>query len=250
MKGTSQEINQTSLIRKIQKLLQLSRDDAATEHEAALAAAKVHELLASYNLSLAEVEEHVATETSHRNQDMKVEGWNSRRLLPWERLLWLATCKLYFCCSTLSVGRSFIIGRAHNVIVAKEMLTYLIETVRRLRKAHYGKGRRFLDSFAYGCAQSISDKIKELIAEREPAPEETLLPAIQENYRDEVFSFLADQGKRVRRLSGATRSLRIDPDGYVAGQLAGEGVGLEPQLPAQQENDLSRQGANPGPAAL
>ena len=226
---------QSHLITKIQKLLQLSRDEAATEHEAALAATKVHELLASYNLSLAEVEAHTGVDDSGVQQDMKIEGWKTSRLLPWERLLWLATCKLYFCCSTLSVGRSFIIGRSHNVIIAKEMLTYLIQTVQRLRKAHYGKGRRFLDSFALGCAQSINDKIKEMIAKREPTPAETTLPAIRENYRDEVYTFLADQGRRIRNLSGSTRSLKVDPDGYVAGQIAGEGVGLDPQLCGNQE---------------
>ena len=228
-------LEQTHLITKIQKLLQLSRDEAATEHEAALAATKVHELLASYNLSLAEVEAHAGVDDSGVQQDMKIEGWKTSRLLPWERLLWLATCKLYFCCSTLSVGRSFIIGRSHNVIIAKEMLTYLIQTVQRLRKAHYGKGRRFLDSFALGCAQSINDKIKEMIAEREPTPAETTLPAIRENYRDEVYTFLADQGRRIRNLSGSTRSLKVDPDGYVAGQIAGEDVGLDPQLYGNQE---------------
>ena len=215
-----------SLIHKIQKLLQLSRDEAATEHEAALAAAKVHQLLATYNLSLTEVE----AQGIQSEQDMRVEGWKTSRLLPWERLLWLATCRLYFCCSTLSVGRSFIIGRSHNVVVAKEMLSYLIHTVQRLRKEHYGKGRRFLDSFAYGCAQSITDKIKALIAEREPAASKTTLPAVRKNYRDEVYTYLASQGTRLRTLSGAPRSLKVDPEGYAAGQEAGKTVGLDPQL--------------------
>ena len=62
-----------SLIHKIQKLLQLSRDEAATEHEAALAAAKVHQLLATYNLSLTEVE----AQGIQSEQDMRVEGWKT-----------------------------------------------------------------------------------------------------------------------------------------------------------------------------
>ncbi len=220
-----------SLVHKIQKLLQLSRDEAATEHEAALAAAKVHQLLATYNLSLTEVE----AQGVQSDRTIRVESWKTSRLLPWERLLWLATCKLYFCCSTLSVGRSFIIGRSHNVIVAREMLSYLIHTVRRLRKEHYGKGRRFLDSFAYGCAQSITDKIKSLIAEREPAAAKTTLPAIRKNYRDEVCTYLAGQGTRIRKLSGTPRLLQVDPEGYAAGQVAGETVGLDPQLSGGQE---------------
>ena len=231
MAASIDHVAQNSLIRKIQKLLQLSRDEAATEHEAALAAAKVHQLLATYNLSLTEVE----AQGPQSEHTMRVEGWKTSRLLPWERLLWLATCKLYFCCSTLSVGRSFIIGRFHNTVVAKEMLIYLIQTVQRLRKEHYGKGRRFLDSFAYGCAQSITAKIKELIAEREPAAVETTLPAVRENYRDEVYTYLADQGTRLRRLSGTTRSLQVDPEGYAAGQVAGETVGLDPQLSGGRE---------------
>ena len=55
MAASIDHVAQNSLIRKIQKLLQLSRDEAATEHEAALAAAKVHQILATYNLSLTEV---------------------------------------------------------------------------------------------------------------------------------------------------------------------------------------------------
>ena len=230
MAASIDHVAQDSLIHKIHKLLQLSRDEAATEHEAALAAAKVHQLLATYNLSLTEVE----AQGAQSERAMRVEGWKTSRLLPWERLLWLATCKLYFCCSTLSVGRSFIIGRSHNVAVAKEMLVYLIQTVQRLRKEHYGKGRRFLDSFAYGCAQSIADKIKELVAERAPAAVETTLPAVRENYRDEVYTYLADQGTRIRRLSAAARSLKVDPEGYAAGQSAGETVGLDPQLYGSQ----------------
>ena len=195
------------IIPKIQKLLTLSRDEAATEHEAALAAAKVHQLLVDYNLSLAEVE----AQQVETDQAIRVEGWKMGRLLPWERLLWFGTCKLYFCCSTLSVGRSFIIGRSHNVIVAKETLAYLIQTVQRLRKTHYGKGRRYLDSFAYGCAQSINDKIQELITARQPAQHETTLPAVRETYRDEVYTFLADQGTSIRKQTGTTRSLRVVP---------------------------------------
>ena len=91
-----------------------------------------------------------------------------------------------------------------------------------------------MDSFAYGCAQSITAKIKELIAEREPAAVETTLPAVRENYRDEVYTYLADQGTRLRRLSGTTRSLKVDPEGYAAGQSAGETVGLDPQLYSSQ----------------
>ena len=199
----------------------------ATEHEAALAAAKVHQLLATYNLSLTEVE----AQGVQSAQTMRIEGWKTSRLLPWERLLWLATCKLYFCCSTLSVGRSFIIGRSHNVIVAKEMLSYLMHTVQRLRKEHYGKGRRFLDSFAYGCAQSITDKIKALIAEREPAAVKTTLPAVRQNYRAEVYTYLADHGTRLRKRSSTPRKLKVDPEGYAAGRVAGETVGLDPQIP-------------------
>ena len=218
------------IIPKIQKLLTLSRDEAATEHEAALAAAKVHQLLADYNLSLAEVE----AQRVETDQAIRVEGWKMGRLLPWERLLWFGTCKLYFCCSTLSVGRSFIIGRSHNVIVAKEMLAYLIQTVQRLRKAHYGKGRRYLDSFAYGCAQSINEKIQELITARQPTQHATTLPAVRETYRDEVYTFLADQGTSIRKLAGTTRSLKVDSNGYVAGQIAGEKVGLDPQIHSTQ----------------
>jgi hypothetical protein len=220
------------ILPKIQKLLTLSRDEAATEHEAALAAAKVHQLLADYNLSLTEVE----AQQGETDLAMRVEDWKTGRLLPWERLLWFGTCQLYFCCSTLSVGRSFIIGRSHNVIVAKEMLAYLIQTVQGLRKAHYGKGRRYLDSFAYGCAQSINDKIQELITARQPAQHETTLPSVRETYRDEVYTFLADQGTSIRKRAGTTRSLKVDSCGYAAGQIAGEKVGLDPQIYSAQRH--------------
>ena len=219
------------IIPKIQKLLTLSRDEAATEHEAALAAAKVHQLLADYNLSLTEVE----AQQGETDLAMRVEDWKTGRMPPWERLLWFGTCKLYFCCSTLSAGRSFIIGRSHNVIVAKEMLAYLIQTVQVLRKAHYGKGRRYLDSFAYGCAQSINDKIQELITARQPAQRETTLPAVRETYRDEVYTFLVEQGTSIRKRAGTTSSLKVDSRGYAAGQIAGEKVGLDPQIYSGQK---------------
>ena len=85
------------------------------------------------------------------------------------------------------------------------------------------------------CAQSITDKIKALIAEREPAAAKTTLPAVRKNYRDEVYTYLASQGTRLRTLSGAPRSLKVDPEGYAAGQEAGETVGLDPQLYSGRE---------------
>lgn len=232
-----------SILRKIRKLLALSRG-GTTEEEAAQAAQRAHELLAAHNLEMSEVEQ---VEESDRVLDRdSVDG--SRDV--WPAHVWHATARLHFCQHFYTevphdgrlIGlRHTVVGRRHNVEVTKMTALYLIHAVNRLategaRLVPAEERRSWRDSFRRACGLRLAQRVHALHeASAAPAADvpRTTLPALPSLYRTEAAANAAMIARLGFRLSGPPRHDRLTHAGGAdAGRRAAETISLHRQIGA------------------
>lgn len=113
----------TELLDRITKLLRLASDKGATEAEAATALAKAHEILASHNLTMDQVDQ--------RDRAKKADGQVGRQMTTinkWDTELftWMAEANY---CKVLRARRftMYVIGRPTNVQVFLTMFAWVKE---------------------------------------------------------------------------------------------------------------------------
>jgi hypothetical protein len=126
-----------TLVRRIRKLLGLSRGDA-NEHESAAAAAKVHELLAEHNLSMAQI--HQDTGSSDTTKRVKTSHDRSA-MYQFQQDLMRSIAKTNFCLyffettqaesfgKMRKVKRHVLLGSALNMNVSMMLYDYLMDTM-------------------------------------------------------------------------------------------------------------------------
>lgn len=156
------------LIRKVQKLLSLGQDKAATQGEAEAAIARVHEILAQHNLDMAQVE--AATEEAAGAADWFLLDEKTDR---WRHYIYDATATLYFCRYMATgeengfVGRA-LFGRPGNIETTVVMVDYFLTTLEQLAHAALQNYRvvsplahkSFLQSFYLSAAFELSERIE------------------------------------------------------------------------------------------
>lgn len=231
-----------SILRKIRKLLALSKG-GTTEEEAAQAARRAHELLAEHNLAMSEVEQ--AVDEGDRILDREtVDG--ARDI--WPAIVWNATAQLHFCRyfygevrdgGRLIGLRHAVAGRRHNVEVAKLTALYLVDAVQRLAteasRAVPGDERRsFRDSFRRACGLRLAQRVHALrtaSATPDPGAASTTLPALLSLYRTETDANEALLARLGIRLGGPERHDRLTHAGGAdAGRRAAETISLHRQI--------------------
>src|SRR5215475_1819621 len=124
------------LLRKIRGLKAKAEDDAVSEAEAASYAAKVQELLAKHGLEEAQLDVKDQEQMGHDETFEKLWNASSAR-----RVLVIAICRLYFVYTIRytrgsKTGTWILIGRPHNIAMAKDTADYLIKTVLRLGREY------------------------------------------------------------------------------------------------------------------
>jgi len=115
------------VLERIRKLQRLSR--SGNEHEAALAASKMQELLFKHNLSIETLSEPSEYVEEKRELGSRV----------WARRLMVGLCRNNFCEPLRAAwgGEIFIVGRRENVTAVNEMFVYLVGEINRLAKGSY-----------------------------------------------------------------------------------------------------------------
>jgi hypothetical protein len=246
------------ILRSVRRLLADASSGSVDEVQATNAAKLAHALCAKYHI---ESDELLGDRPPETVKDTMLENYDE----PWRRILGHHVSELFFCrylaSATTRVGARSgraqkallhqFYGREHNVVVAKEMTRYLIDTVNRLgREASRGHPDRvrFMLSFFAGCAQRISERLRERRAETArgvtPALEDgregiTNLPALlpiyerEERLNDEFIASLGIKPRLVR-----IKLNRRSADGFQAGRRAGNDVGLDTQLGAASRPKL------------
>jgi len=247
------------VIDRIRKLVALAQG-GASESEAEQAMARVHGLLAEHNLRLPDVLAGAPPGAPPEAPADRVLETVEAADHPWERPIWSATAALYFCAyfyegrpGRTATGaapraarvRHNLVGKPHNILVARLMTDYFLKTIRRLARQEAchlppSARRSFAHSFQVACARRLAHRIwlRKCASEidsisLDPRDGASRLPALRPlyNLEDEANrALLAALG--IRLVPGSGPGTRItDILGEVAGKAAADGIGLDPQLP-------------------
>jgi len=238
-----------SVLKRIQKLLQMSIENGASENEAMLAADKAQKLLQEHNLSISDLKDDDQVEPMD-SEDIEVE----RDL--WKGYIRNATAKLYFCktYTTMKLDKHYrrvkvitFVGRKSNRMVATEMCKYFINTVERLAaeefKAVPGSRvsiNKMSHAFKQGAASKLSsrlnDRYNEIVPEYIPQGNPDGLPVLYKNEQMAITKWLEQKGIRLRS-SKSSMSIR-DRVAYSRGSEKGNGIGLNTQVNARTKSRM------------
>lgn len=164
------------VVSKIRKLMALTTDRGATEHEASIAAEHVQRLMAEHNLSMATVEASGAS--AGKGAQRVKEGVERRQVYKWQRLLMSSIAELNMCkafarfqdrgWSKAAVFDGYeLIGREANVISTKLMFEYLLQTIERLAREDVGGDpTQFFTRYAHSFKEGCSDRLVERLQKR------------------------------------------------------------------------------------
>jgi len=238
------EVNPNEKIaEKIKKLLALAKGNT-TEGEAEAAMAKVQELLASYNLTLAEVESHSAAKKSEANATRTQDKVEKAAMYEYQRKLMARIAECHFCLYWTSyytkVGKSgriiktyyhVVIGREANVITTKLMFEYLNRTIEKLSSEHYPVPynlSRSAISWKEGCADRLRIRLMERKVEQDIMNEEKVqkakaadpdchLPVLvdfrkDETYQNYDFAYGREPGTTARMVAEARAKRETEPE--------------------------------------
>lgn len=241
-----------NIVERIRKLLRLSK--SPNENEALAAAAKAQELLAAYNLDMADI-----GDTSH--QDMfEIDDGYVTASQPWRRVIAANVAVLYFCdhfyefnrkwtdarkCGYVRSDRHHFVGQRHNIIVTKEMFAYLCDTIERLTREararmhnQLAKGElsSFATSFRNACADRVGQRLYAKYLEQTRTPpaglvtkHKTTLPALYQSVEKALEQFMTNVAPMVNR-EAKSRAVSKSVLGIAEGMAAGDGVSLDMQV--------------------
>jgi hypothetical protein len=213
----------------LRALLRRAKDLASTEAEAALAMRRVHALLAEHRLSL-----HDLGESDERIED---DSYRTQTA-PWARCV-LDACARYFFCGYMvaeyderssgeriphqNMDKHVFFGERHNVVSAKAMSEYLLQTIDRLAneasaKLPIAERIAYKRSYRAACSVRIANRLVEMMRASSAAAltfEGTTLPALIGEY-DKAQS---DFQQHVQRYK--SRNALTVESGGAAGHKAG-----------------------------
>jgi hypothetical protein len=222
---------QEPILERIRKLQRLSR--SSNEHEAALAAAKMQELLFAHNLSIETL----------RDPSEYVETSRQVGPRPWAQRLFTILCRNNFCEPLYGGGGlMFVVGRRENVAAVNEIFAYLVREIGRIASSSYRDYKRtqawpesprsWGRAFRHGAVEAISTRLREQraldiekLTTSAPGPEggSAIIRRLDLELREEVSRRHPRLGThRSRHTSLESRS------GFEAGQAAGQRITLRP----------------------
>lgn len=233
-------VNKDKILERVQKMMRLANDSAASEGERDNALRMAHATLAKYNLHMAY--EDVAKKPAG---EKRVDGTVALREYAWMRGVGLAVGMLFFTKFFLTPTHKkhalyCFVGKESNVYTSIEMCKYLLSSINReasrraVAAGETPKGN-YWRSFCKGAVAKLYSRCAEIRANAEKmestkASTGTSL-TLASVYRTEMQAndeYLAAQnlklkdGKQRQRPAGA---------GYMEGARYADGIGLHTQLP-------------------
>ncbi len=218
------------IISRMKKLLALSQD-STSENEAMIATARLHKLLAQYNVSLMDIKDKPKEEV---NEDCYESiNW------PWRRWVAAGISDLYFCTMYSQVTRKnhanyFFIGTKMNREYAMSMTQNIINTIEReakieCKKFHDKTVSSYITSFRTGAGIRINSRCVDLIAQAKRGDLQDddgsnlpVLASVYDQHKNMNNAFTDSFG--IKTVKSRTRS--SSEEGYNAGKLAGNRVQL------------------------
>lgn len=154
--------NKEAIIKKIENLLALAGNNP-NEHEAIAAALKAQELMAKYNVELADIEgNNTSQEISKEIYDIKKSNHNVNK---WKYKLSNIIAR-NFCCKTYTINRSSVAfyGYEKDAKICKQVFSFLYETGNRLAERYYRKCKKegretkgVLNTYLVGFCEGIAE---------------------------------------------------------------------------------------------
>lgn len=155
------------IISRIRKLLALSRDAGATEAEAAVAAAKVQELLLTHNLEMAALDQAPSS-------DRAKEAHTKAAMYKYQQDLMAALAANNFCRHWINeervhsngkirnAKRHYLLGRRVNIMTTQMTYDYLVDTMDRLLPWQ-GMEKRGKNALAWlaGCTSRLVERLND-----------------------------------------------------------------------------------------
>jgi hypothetical protein len=169
---TAQTAPTPALVAKIKKLMNLSRDGAASENEMELARTHAQRLMMEHNITLATVE---AADTSARSTITRSkETTKGRAMYDWQMYLMYSIARTNFCMVMADhswTGRRWrrtgfqVIGREENTVATLTTFDYLVTTLERMARDYVGGDHRQLMStqamsFKAGGSERLQSRIQ------------------------------------------------------------------------------------------
>ena len=155
---------QEQILEKVKKLFALAGNNP-NEQEAALALAKAQEILAKYNLSMAQLDE--AKEQPAGTAPRTKQKVERSAMFAYQRKVWQSLAEANFCVywsqklytnGVFSTYHHFLIGSEENVVVVRLMGEYVETTINRLCPYNSGKD---VNLWKTGCADRIAERLQE-----------------------------------------------------------------------------------------
>jgi hypothetical protein len=214
------------IVDKIRKLLALS--ESPNEHEAMLAMENANKLLMKYNLEMSDVSESVDLNNIIENNilsGMKLASFKTNLL---SAVMRLNNCEIIIHNRIRGEKTIKALGKRHNIEVSVSMYEYLNSTLDRLSSKRDKRLNSL--SFKLGFAHSISQKVDEILRERNKKQNEfdTQCTALVIQEKALVRNFIKQQYPNLRTIS--TSASVSDRQGYMAGKMAGDSVSLNGQI--------------------
>lgn len=157
-------------IDRIRKLLALA-NGGTTEAEAEAAMSKAQAIMAEHNLTMAALER-----SGGQGEGRRKESTKTNLMYPWKRELLGTIARVNFCYiniewkitkSNQCIGAGFsLIGRESNIVAARNMWEYLLDTIEKLVVAEVGTSpqeryTRWSHSFRLGAATRLRERLNE-----------------------------------------------------------------------------------------
>jgi hypothetical protein len=203
------ESNLDSIKSKVRKLLALSK--SSNENEAAAALEKANKLM----------EEHALGEKDVQLESERVKS--NKRYVAWKAIVANAVSWLYGCHSykDTGTGERVFTGESLDAFMAREMYSYLIKTIERCaeKNIHKNAKRKFRQSFRYGMASHIYDRIIQLGSACSWSPRRNEKIEDAQKYVERSVALCESKHKKTS----------LDPRAAARGSLHGDDVSLARQ---------------------
>lgn len=209
-----EQVDQTKIIDKIRKLLALS--ESSNEAEASAAAAKAHQLLRAYNLSLEDIG------TGDKSQVIWENHIQMAKLANWRIHLAGEVARSNYSRALVASRRGsqvlIFVGRQHNTAASRVLFEYLEAVVMRLGRQL--KDRRFSkEKFRDGLVDGLCRRL--ITMRQEEAQETTALVVLDRE---------VDESLKERKIGTIDTAVDRDTKSYALGLHASKTVSLHKQV--------------------
>ena len=157
------------ILARIQKMLALANDLAATEGERDNALRMAYNTMAKYNIDMATIEQSSGKKSDEPRIDFPKVSWS----WAWAKQVNVTVAKLFFCkyyffekINGTQITHHFV-GRESNAMTAAVMADYIVNSILKEGRAIYKSNTSApMRSFAVGASHALYRRVEKIIAEK------------------------------------------------------------------------------------